>query len=243
MLYSPPGIEPTPWVVMLCAYRFSGPPTAITNPAASVIGLPGPGQGPTTTSPPDRSVDVSGQLAVRVVWGVGGATEQADVDWPPQGNSFTVFASSITVEAFARAGQGLGTFQSRQPLLSAFMTPGRRSSLVRLPTYTSRNFNVPAGQVQYVAVPDRAVAFRVASADEQVALSMVVFQNNVVATSTEFENIGPNVNEGGTQTIDGQPIQRGSFYTLHPSTQFISVQNPSATLASNVFVQFLLDLG
>ncbi len=115
-------------------------------------------------------------VVARITWGVGGAQFVADVDWD-QGKTFTLFASSIRIEAiYTVAVPFLGNPPTLE--LSAAVAYGTRGFSANALKLTKNFGNVFAATTAVTEIPRWATAVTVLTS---VAAAQVNFQKTITA--------------------------------------------------------------
>lgn len=219
------------WTLTLCAVRY-----AAGTLNAAFIG------------DPDHQVasqffPISNLLKVRIEWGVDGTYEHAVIDYPTRGASISLCAASVrvSIEFTTRFSTTV------VPILGGFLTPfgKRQGSDFDAPTLTVEADLAasPGNTPTFVAIPDRARAYRVmiGMTDAQLVGSsqLSVQQVDGLTGATIFSNDGI-----GTLTPVAETYPSITKTKLHWLAQAIRIANTGTTNpAFTAFVQFDLDLG
>jgi len=205
------------WTVTMNGWRFSGG------------ALPG---GPTI--PPVNQVG-NFSIFVAVQYGVGEQQERVVMDYPRNGFSFSLPASTLSVSIQVPS---VPFNVPTPPTLSGFMAPvpsSVRGSLLTAPTFTSDQTGVGLSRIQ---APVRACGYR------------MLYQGPITAGVVDVSQLDSSGNTLCQDTSDGPgagainqlgAVMRQSFFPLHRDAAQIEVDNGGGAL--NFFVQWLLDLG
>lgn len=227
-----PPTQAREWTIVLIAARsFTGIGAALGTPDNNATTL------------------IPAQQFVRLEWGTDGALERTELDYPVQGTSITVSASSIRL-SLVNTGTVAGP---NLPIVGGFIVPaGKRFGSDNDPPTRTILIQAGAGPGNTPGIapmPARASAYRLMFSATDAAIgvgsnaSPMSVQQTDISGATIFSNDGYQPTTG-VSLFGPQPLTNLTVAKIHPQAQAIRVANTGAgNPAINVFVNFDLDMG
>lgn len=209
------------WAVLLKALRFASG-TLVVGP------------------PPDTQID-QGLCKVRLEWGVAGAMEEASVDYPWAGGTFSIHAATVRVYGPLDVVRQ----NNVQTQFAAFITPGaNRDNSNMNPSFTTGTLPItgPGGQATF-DIPPRARTYLpfitdvLQTGDATGAKVDQIWQGNGNIVKNDAANLS-SVSVGGSNQPGALP-----GYPLHPRATGIQLTANVTVATRNWGIIFFLDLG
>jgi hypothetical protein len=217
------GLEPwesQQWVVSLIGHKYTG-------------GLLPVG----ATQPTDNQVYSGAQFVALVEWGVDGALETAEVDYPTGGATFQVQASTLRIGV-----RSLSNNFAPFPLLSGFVAPGTKlATITQCPARTLFANLAGSPATSLVPKPKRATAYRVWPAGLSTSTISILELDG--SSSLVLKNDGRRLLDAGAAgAVFFDAGNQMAWTPLHPQCQFLQLADLDVT-GVGVYIEFLLDLG
>ncbi len=185
-----------------------------------------------STAPAANQVD--SRFGIEVQWGANESSDQCDVDYPCRGGSFCIAAQYLRVRLFRDAtGAAIGP----NPTVSGFVSPTSKLVTALVPPTRTQQVTLLASSSTLMAVPPRAVAYRLMSASTVETIAGCVQVQGDGASGAFADAV--TVTSAGVETFQQN---RWAYRPLLPATQFLSITTGAGSGATAI-VQFMLDLG
>jgi hypothetical protein len=188
------------------------------------------------------------EARVRVQWGVAGAREVAEVDYPASGGTFQITAANVLVSAIVPEGPR-GTNLETYPTLGAFLSPAPASRAVAdlPPTLTQRvgtfEDDDDYAYTNLMSRPARAVAWRLLPDPNDATFRFIVLERRSSPGGGT-----PVTRDYGSEAVDdpvtGGLVARRQIWTqLAPTCTGLEISTTAGSRPDDLRVQWLLDLG